>query len=76
MPEISNRENDRPDPNETFLRLWMQHEPELRAFVRCGSFRRLMIMPRSVLGRVLLPVTNCFPPGGVLPGIAWCLPKT
>lgn len=23
-----------PDPHETFLRLWMQHEPELRAFVR------------------------------------------
>ena len=34
MPAITNQENDRPDPHETFLRLWIQHEPELRAFVR------------------------------------------
>ena len=34
MTAISNQENDAPDPHETFLRLWMQHEPELRAFVR------------------------------------------
>ena len=34
MAAISNQENDTPDPHETFLRLWMQHEPELRAFVR------------------------------------------
>ena len=34
MPAISNQENDTPDPHEIFLRLWMQHEPELRAFVR------------------------------------------
>lgn len=27
-------ENKITDPHETFLRLWMQHEPELRAFVR------------------------------------------
>ena len=27
-------ENNITDPHETFLRLWMQHEPELRAFVR------------------------------------------
>ena len=27
-------ESAAPDPHETFLRLWMQHEPELRAFVR------------------------------------------
>lgn len=27
-------ENDHPDPHEAFLRLWMQHEGELRAFVR------------------------------------------
>ena len=25
---------DAPDPHEKFLRLWMRHEPELRAFVR------------------------------------------
>ena len=31
---ISSNENETPDPHETFLRLWMQHEPELRAFVR------------------------------------------
>ena len=34
MPAISNQENDAPDPHETFLRLWMQHERALRAFVR------------------------------------------
>ena len=34
MSPNSNQENDVPDPHETFLRLWMQHEPELRAFVR------------------------------------------
>jgi RNA polymerase sigma-70 factor (ECF subfamily) len=30
-PEL---QNETPDPHETFLRLWMQHETELRAFVR------------------------------------------
>ena len=34
MAAISSQENDTPDPHEAFLRLWMQHEPELRAFVR------------------------------------------
>ena len=34
METISSQENEVPDPHETFLRLWMQHEPELRAFVR------------------------------------------
>jgi RNA polymerase sigma-70 factor (ECF subfamily) len=34
MPPITHLENGPPDPHETFLRLWMQHEPELRAFVR------------------------------------------
>ena len=34
MSPIPNQESDAPDPHETFLRLWMQHEPELRAFVR------------------------------------------
>ena len=34
MAAISNPEKDTPDPHETFLRLWMRHEPELRAFVR------------------------------------------
>jgi RNA polymerase sigma-70 factor (ECF subfamily) len=34
MAAISNQENDTPNPHETFLRLWMQHEPEMRAFVR------------------------------------------
>ena len=34
MSPIPNRENDIPNPHETFLRLWIQHEPELRAFVR------------------------------------------
>ena len=34
MAANSKPENDTPDPHETFLRLWMQHEPELRAFVR------------------------------------------
>jgi hypothetical protein len=28
------QQDDAPDPHEAFLRLWMQHEPELRAFVR------------------------------------------
>mgnify|MGYP001550283804 FL=1 len=30
----SDRQDEAPDLHETFLRLWMQHEPELRAFVR------------------------------------------
>jgi len=34
MAAITSPENDIPDPHETFLRLWMRHEPELRAFVR------------------------------------------
>jgi RNA polymerase sigma-70 factor, ECF subfamily len=34
MTANSTRENDTPDPHETFLRLWTRHEPELRAFVR------------------------------------------
>ena len=34
MASESARQNDDPDPHETFLRLWMQHEAELRAFVR------------------------------------------
>jgi RNA polymerase sigma-70 factor (ECF subfamily) len=34
MAAISNQQNDTPDPHETFLRLWMVHEPQLRAFVR------------------------------------------
>ena len=34
MEANSQQENDRPDPHETFLQLWVQHEPELRAFVR------------------------------------------
>lgn len=34
MKAIPDQENKTPDPHETFLRLWMQHEPELRAFVR------------------------------------------
>ncbi len=28
------QQNEAPDPHETFLRLWMQYEPSLRAFVR------------------------------------------
>ena len=34
MASESDRQNEPPDPHETFLRLWMRHEPELRAFVR------------------------------------------
>ncbi|MDB4614396.1 sigma-70 family RNA polymerase sigma factor [bacterium] len=34
MPENLNQKNDAANPHETFLRLWMKHEPELRAFVR------------------------------------------
>lgn len=34
MTENLNQENDAANPHETFLRLWMKHEPELRAFVR------------------------------------------
>ena len=34
MTPISHLEDSAPDPHETFLRLWMQHGPELRAFVR------------------------------------------
>ena len=34
MATESEQQNESPDPHETFLRLWMQHEPELRAFVR------------------------------------------
>ena len=34
MEPISNQKDDTADPHETFLRLWMRHEPELRAFVR------------------------------------------
>jgi len=35
MADHSDTQIETPDPHETFLRLWMQHEPELRAFVRC-----------------------------------------
>ena len=34
MATDSDRQNERPDPHETFLRLWTLHEPSLRAFVR------------------------------------------
>ena len=34
MAAISTPDDAAPDPHETFLRLWMQHEAELRAFVR------------------------------------------
>jgi RNA polymerase sigma-70 factor (ECF subfamily) len=34
MEPISNQKDDTANPHETFLRLWMRHEPELRAFVR------------------------------------------
>ncbi len=34
MATESDGQNAPPDPHETFLRLWMQHEPSLRAFVR------------------------------------------
>ncbi|MEC8557093.1 MAG: sigma-70 family RNA polymerase sigma factor [Planctomycetota bacterium] len=34
MAANSIQQTDSPDPHESFLRLWMQHEPDLRAFVR------------------------------------------
>ena len=34
MTQEPHQQDDPADPHETFLRLWMQHEPELRAFVR------------------------------------------
>jgi RNA polymerase sigma-70 factor (ECF subfamily) len=34
MAAISNQENETPDLHEAFLRLWIQHESELRAYVR------------------------------------------
>ncbi|MDP6358027.1 MAG: sigma factor, partial [Planctomycetota bacterium] len=35
MDSPTDRHHDEtPDPHESFLRLWTQHEPELRAFVR------------------------------------------
>jgi len=34
MVTKSSQKVEVPDPHEAFLRLWMQHEPELRAFVR------------------------------------------
>lgn len=34
MADHSDSQIETPDPHETFLRLWMRHEPELRAFVR------------------------------------------
>jgi RNA polymerase sigma-70 factor (ECF subfamily) len=34
MVTKSAQQDEAPDPHEAFLRLWMQHEPELRAFVR------------------------------------------
>lgn len=34
MADQSDTQTDTPDPHEIFLRLWMRHEPELRAFVR------------------------------------------
>jgi len=34
MTAISTQENDTPELHETFLRLWIHHEPALRAFVR------------------------------------------
>ena len=34
MADHSDTQIETPDPHETFLRLWMRHEPELRAFVR------------------------------------------
>ena len=34
MDADSEWKNDTADPHETFLRLWMRHESELRAFVR------------------------------------------
>lgn len=34
MADHSDTQIETPDPHETFLRLWMVHEPSLRAFVR------------------------------------------
>ena len=34
MADQSDTQIETRDPHETFLRLWMRHEPELRAFVR------------------------------------------
>ena len=34
MATESDTLHETPDPHETFLRLWMQHEPSLRAYVR------------------------------------------
>ncbi|MEM6778928.1 MAG: sigma-70 family RNA polymerase sigma factor [Planctomycetota bacterium] len=34
MPVESHDQDETADPNEVFLRLWIHHEPELRAFVR------------------------------------------
>ena len=34
MATESDGRDEAPDPHETFLRLWMKHEPSLRAFVR------------------------------------------
>ena len=34
MATDSDRQNERPDPHETFMRLWTLHETSLRAFVR------------------------------------------
>ncbi|MGI9472109.1 MAG: sigma-70 family RNA polymerase sigma factor [Rubripirellula sp.] len=34
MAPESDRQNQAPNPHETFLRLWMRHEPSLRAYVR------------------------------------------
>ena len=34
MAKITDQQEGFPDPHEVFLRLWMRHEPELRAFVR------------------------------------------
>ena len=35
MAEATDQQSQPEDLHETFLRLWMRHEPELRAFVRC-----------------------------------------
>ncbi len=34
MASESDRQDEASDPHEVFLRLWMRHEPSLRAFVR------------------------------------------
>ena len=34
MPKNPDRQDEAPDPHETFLRLWTVHEPSLRAYVR------------------------------------------